>query len=50
MDATAAKARELGGQVTYGPEDTNMENGPRIAMIADPQGGAFGVFKPPPAD
>ena len=48
VDATAAKAVELGGQVTYGPEDTNMENGPRIAVISDPQGGAFGIFKPPP--
>ena len=48
VDGTAAKAIELGGQVTYGPEDTNMENGPRIAVISDPQGGAFGIFKPPP--
>jgi predicted enzyme related to lactoylglutathione lyase len=46
VDATAANASKLGGQVMYGPEDTNMENGPRIAVLADPQGGTFGVFKP----
>jgi predicted enzyme related to lactoylglutathione lyase len=47
VDATAARARELGGEVLYGPEDTRMENGPRIAILRDPQGGVFGVFKSP---
>jgi len=47
VDATAAKARELGGEVLHGPEDVPMENGPRIAVLRDPQGGVFGVFKNP---
>jgi predicted enzyme related to lactoylglutathione lyase len=46
VDATAAKARELGGEVLHGPEDAPMENGPRLALLRDPQGGTFGVFKP----
>lgn len=47
VDATAAKVRELGGAVLHGPEDVQMENGPRIAVLQDPQGGVFGVFKSP---
>lgn len=46
VDATAAKVRELGGNVLHGPVDVEMENGPRIAVLQDPQGGVFGVFKP----
>jgi predicted enzyme related to lactoylglutathione lyase len=46
VDATAAKARELGGDVMHEPEDVQMENGPRIAVLRDPQGAVFGVFKP----
>jgi predicted enzyme related to lactoylglutathione lyase len=46
VDATAAKARELGGEVLHGPEDAPSENGPRLALLRDPQGGVFGVFKP----
>ena len=46
VDASAAKVRELGGSVLHGPEDVQMENGPRIAVLQDPQGGVFGVFKP----
>ena len=46
VDATAAQVRELGGEVLYGPEDTQMENGPRLALVRDPQGGTFGIFKP----
>jgi predicted enzyme related to lactoylglutathione lyase len=48
VDATAARARELGGDVLYGPQDVQMDNGPRLAMLRDPQGGTFGVFKPAP--
>lgn len=47
VDAAVAKARELGGEVIHGPEDVPMDNGPRIAVLRDPQGGVFGVFKPP---
>ncbi|HWG28155.1 VOC family protein [Actinospica sp.] len=46
VDATVAKARELGGEVVHAAEDVQMENGPRIAVLRDPQGGVFGVFKP----
>ena len=48
VDASAAKARELGGEVLHGPETVRMENGPRIAVLRDPQGGSFGIFKPAP--
>ena len=50
VDATAAKATELGGRVVFGPEQVQMDNGPRLAVIADPQGGTFGIFKRPPAE
>ncbi|HET9169565.1 MAG TPA: VOC family protein [Actinospica sp.] len=46
VDATVARARELGADVMHEPEDVQMENGPRIAVLRDPQGAAFGVFKP----
>jgi hypothetical protein len=46
VDATAAKAAELGGEVMHGPVDVEMENGPRLAGIRDPHGGMFGVFTP----
>jgi hypothetical protein len=46
VDATAATARELGGEVLHGPEDAPSENGPRLALLRDPQGGVFGAFKP----
>jgi predicted enzyme related to lactoylglutathione lyase len=46
VDASAEKARSLGGQVLHGPEDVQMEQGPRIAVLSDPQGGTFGIFKP----
>jgi len=49
VDAAAAQARELGGEVLYGPEDVQLDNGPRLALLRDPQGGTFGIFKPPPA-
>jgi predicted enzyme related to lactoylglutathione lyase len=39
-DASAARAAELGGSVLMPPND--MESG-RAAVIADPQGAAFGI-------
>ena len=49
VDATAAKARELGGEVLYGPEQVQAAGGPRIALLRDPQGGTFGVYRRPAA-
>jgi predicted enzyme related to lactoylglutathione lyase len=46
VDATAAKAGSLGAEVLHGPVDVEMENGPRLAVIRDPQGATFGVFAP----
>ncbi|WP_236654341.1 VOC family protein [Streptacidiphilus anmyonensis] len=46
VDASAAKATQLGAEVMHGPVDVEMENGPRIAVIRDPQGATFGVFAP----
>ena len=43
VDATAAKAKELGGRVIHGPEDI-PEVG-RFAVLADPQGAVFCAFK-----
>ena len=44
VDATAAKAAELGGRVMAAPFDV-PEVG-RIAVVLDPQGAAIGLFKP----
>ncbi len=46
VDATAAKAGQLGAEVVHGPVDVEMDNGPRLAVIRDPQGATFGVFAP----
>jgi predicted enzyme related to lactoylglutathione lyase len=43
---TAAKAKELGGTVVHGPEDTPM--GP-MAVLQDPVGAFFAVIQPTPA-
>ena len=43
VDAAAAKARELGGNVHVGPED--IPGIGRFAVVADPQGAAFILFK-----
>jgi predicted enzyme related to lactoylglutathione lyase len=45
-DATAAKAAELGGRVLVEPFD--IEGVGRFAVLADPQGVAFGVITAPP--
>jgi hypothetical protein len=43
VDATVAKAKELGGKAYMEP--TSMEGVGRLAVVADPQGAAFAVFK-----
>ncbi len=44
LDATLARAKELGGSLVWGPMDT-PEVG-RMAGLADPQGAHFAVFEP----
>jgi uncharacterized protein len=44
VDATAAQATKLGGKVCKAPFDV-PEVG-RIAIVTDPQGAVFGLFKP----
>jgi predicted enzyme related to lactoylglutathione lyase len=52
VDKTAARVRELGGQVLVPPSDVPKVG--RFAVIADPQGASISVFKPegpmPPHD
>ncbi len=43
VDATAEQAAKLGGKVCAPPFD--VPNVGRIAVLMDPQGAAFGVFK-----
>ena len=42
-DATADRAKELGGSVIHGPEDIPKVG--RFAILADPQGGAFAILQ-----
>jgi len=42
--ATAAKAKELGGQVMMGPDKAGGVG--TIAVLLDPQGAAFGIIQP----
>jgi len=44
VDATAARARQLGGRVHKEPND--IPNVGRFAVIADPQGAAISIFRP----
>jgi uncharacterized protein len=44
VDATAAKATELGGQVVLPPMD--VPDVGRIAVLLDPQNAPIGIFKP----
>ena len=46
VDATFAKAKELGGSSCYDPMDVPKVG--RIAAIKDPQGAIFGIIKPQP--
>ncbi len=43
-DATAARARELGGEVLLEPGDVGTSG--RLAVIADPQGASFSLWQP----
>lgn len=43
VDATAARAKELGGMVRVDPFD--VPDVGRIAVLSDPQGAAFGIIK-----
>jgi len=42
VDETAAAAVRLGGKLTQAP--TDLPSGGRIAVLADPQGAAFGIY------
>ena len=44
VDATAAQAQKLGGQVVVAPMD--IPDIGRFAVLTDPQGAAFSIFKP----
>jgi len=48
VDAAAAQVRAAGGAVHRGPDD--IPGVGRFAMVADPQGAAFALFKPAQAD
>ncbi|HEX4468637.1 MAG TPA: VOC family protein, partial [Gemmatimonadaceae bacterium] len=43
VDETARLATSLGGKVVHGPED--IPNTGRFAVVQDPQGATFGVYK-----
>ena len=42
-DASAAKAKELGGRIMVPPQD--IPNTGRFAIVSDPQGAVFAIFK-----
>jgi predicted enzyme related to lactoylglutathione lyase len=44
VDGTASKAKEMGAQVMAGPQDI-MDAG-RFAVLTDPQGASFAIYKP----
>ena len=46
VDASAAKVSELGGKVLVQPFDIPVG---RMAVVADPQGAGFNLFRMPPA-
>ena len=48
VDASVARAGELGGRVLAGPID--LPNGGRIAALADPPGAAFAILAGLPLD
>ncbi len=47
VDASTAKVSELGGKVLVEPFDIPVG---RMAVVADPQGATFSLFRMPPAD
>jgi hypothetical protein len=44
VDETARLATSLGGKVVHGPEE--IPNTGRFAVVQDPQGATFGIYKP----
>jgi predicted enzyme related to lactoylglutathione lyase len=46
-DSTAVKAGNLGANVLVSPMDVPVAENSRIAVVADPQGAAFGLFSGP---
>src|SRR5439155_3279383 len=44
VDASAAKAKQLGGKTMIGPQD--IEKLGRFAIVSDPQGAVFAMFQP----
>jgi predicted enzyme related to lactoylglutathione lyase len=44
VDASATKAKELGGRTFMGPQDIPTVG--RFVVIGDPQGAVFDLFKP----
>ncbi|MFE0459614.1 VOC family protein [Kitasatospora sp. NPDC058965] len=48
VDAAAALAAELGGEVLHGPVDVEMENGPRVAVVPASPGWNIGGIRPEP--
>ncbi len=46
VDASAAKAKEMGAAMHLAP--MSVENVGRMAIVADPQGASFAIFKPSP--
>ncbi|MGH8258705.1 MAG: VOC family protein, partial [Steroidobacteraceae bacterium] len=46
VDETAAAAQRLGGRIVKGAADI-AGGGGRYAVLADPQGGTFGIHSPP---
>lgn len=44
VDATMARAKELGAEAKMGPHDVPTVG--RIAVLADPQGAVFGIYAP----
>ena len=43
LDATTAKAKELGGKVMVGPQDIPTTG--RFTIASDPQGAVFAMFE-----
>src|SRR5207302_7963752 len=43
VDASASKAKELGGKLMVGPHD--ISDAGRFAILTDPQGAVFAVFQ-----
>jgi len=46
-DTTAAKIKELGGNISVAPFDTPAG---KIAVVNDPQGGTFSIIDPPKSE